>query len=220
MCRGFDPLLRYQSTSKEFLAGFFIAFFQTIGYIAFGENNMNKILQILFLLICSACSTQTTTEPEVFFSPSRKCEDGLIHLIEGADKTIDAAVYSINNKNLVNAIKKAHDRGIQIRILTDRTQAAGKSSKVKELHDYGINIRTHSKYKIEHNKFAVFDGKQASTGSYNWTTPATKKNSENCVFFTNDEAVIQDYQKRFDYLWRVNTKKASDTWFDKHQSSN
>lgn len=173
---------------------------------------MKKYFITLFVCCCVGCST---TQPEVFFSPSKSCENGLIHLIENSKETIDVAVYSINNPNLVEAIKKAHDRGIQIRILTDRTQAAGKSSKARELYNYGINIRIHSKYKIEHNKFAVFDGKKASTGSYNWTTPATKKNSENCVFFTNDEAVIQDYKKRFEYLWRVNTKAASDTWFNK-----
>ena len=173
---------------------------------------MNKLLKILFLFLCTAC---TQTQPDVYFSPSKNCENGLISLIENSHETIDVAIYSINNKNLVEAIKKAHDRGVQIRILTDRTQAANKSSRVRELHDYGINIRTHSKYKIEHNKFAVFDRKWASTGSYNWTTPATQKNSENCVFFTHDENVIQEYQKRFDYLWRVNTKKASDKWFNK-----
>ena len=180
---------------------------------------MKKHTLVAFFLFCTACgSSQTQPQTaEVFFSPSKKCENQLVELIDGSSQTIDGAVYSINNTNIVDALKKAHKRGVKIRILTDRMQAAGKSSKVQKLHDEGLNIRVHSKHKIEHNKFAIFDGKTASTGSYNWTNPATKKNSENCVFFTDDAKVIADYQNRFNYLWQVNTKKASDDWFDKRK---
>ena len=172
-----------------------------------------KIIIFLFLLFSSVFAFAQT---EVFFSPSKKCENGLMGLIEGSKDTIDVAVYSINNTNLVDALKKAYKRGVKIRILTDRIQAAGKSSKVRDLYDVGLNVRVHSKHKIEHNKFAIFDDKKASTGSYNWTNPATDKNSENCVFFTDDAKVVAEYQKRFEYLWKVNTKKASEEWFTKH----
>ena len=172
-----------------------------------------KRVMFFFWCFCSVCAVAQT---EVFFSPSKKCENGLIDLIGQSQKSIDVAVYAINNDNIVQALKQAHDRGIKIRILTDRLQAAGKASKVKELYDYGLNVRVHSQFKIEHNKFAIFDGKKASTGSYNWTRPATEKNSENCVFFTEYNATVADYQKRFDYLWQINTKKASDVWFHKN----
>lgn len=69
------------------------------------------------------------------------------------------------------------------RILTDRLQAGIKTSKVQELYNFGIKIHVNSKYKIEHNKFAVFDLKNVITGSYNWTETASNKNSENCLFF-------------------------------------
>lgn len=173
---------------------------------------MKWFFSIFFLFSSVFALAQT----EVFFSPSKKCENGLLGLIENSSETIDVAVYSINNTNLVDALKKAHKRGVKIRILTDRVQAAGKSSRVKDLYDAGLNVRVHSKHKIEHNKFAIFDGKKASTGSYNWTNPATEKNSENCVFFTDNQEVVKDYQNRFDYLWQINTKKASEEWFKKH----
>ena len=152
---------------------------------------------------------------EVHFSPSKKCENALVERINATEKNIDVAVYSINNKSIVNALKQAHDRGIQIRILTDRLQAAGQSSSVRELRDYGLDIRVHSKNKIEHNKFAIFDGKKASTGSFNWTNPAADKNSENCVFFSDDDKVVNTYQDRFNYLWQINTAEKSEEWFNR-----
>ncbi len=160
-------------------------------------------------------STTAFGKIEVYFSPSTDCEDKLVDLINNSTETIDVAVYSINNDNIVNALKRAQDRGVRMRVLTDRTQASGKSSKVRELYDSGVNIKVHSKHKIEHNKFAIFDGKMASTGSYNWTNPASNKNSENCVFFIEEQEVIAKYQERFDYLWEINTKVASDSWFNK-----
>ena len=135
--------------------------------------------------------------------------------INKAEKSIDAAVYAINNKDIVKALKKAHDRGVKIRILTDRLQAGNRSSRVRELYDYGIKIRVNSKHKIEHNKFAVFDFNNAVTGSYNWTDPASNKNSENCLFFNRNKKTVREYHDRFNYLWQMNSKKKSDAWFNK-----
>ncbi len=174
---------------------------------------MKKIFCVLLVLCLMPFAVNAKVE--VYFSPSNKCEKGIVEAIDDADTEIEAAVYAINNDNIVEALKKAHDRGVKIKILTDRLQAANKSSKVRELYDYGINIRVHSKHKIEHNKFAVFDNESVVTGSYNWTNPATNKNSENCVFFIRDKDAVEEYDNRFKYLWQINTKKKSDLWFEK-----
>lgn len=173
-----------------------------------------RFLLFLFLLFAPAVSAARNVE--IYFSPSARCENKIIKYIKQSEEQIDAAVYAINNDNIVAALKKAHDRGIKIRILTDRLQASNKSSKVKELRKYGINIRVHSKFKIEHNKFAVFDKKIATSGSYNWTNPATEKNSENCAFFIKNQDVVKEYQDRFEYLWRINTRKKSEAWFERN----
>ena len=174
---------------------------------------MKKIVCLIFLLFMYVGST--CAKVEVSFTPSKSCENSIVSLINKSRYKIDIAVYSINNDQIVRALKKAHDRGVKIRILTDRLQAAGKSSKVLDLYRYGINIRVHSKNKIEHNKFAVFDEKAATTGSYNWTNPASDKNSENCLFLTKNDDVIEKYNNRFKYLWQINTKSASDKWFER-----
>lgn len=152
-----------------------------------------------------------------FFTPSKKCENSIIQRIDKAEKSIDAAIYAINNKDIVEALKNAHKRGVKIRILTDKLQASNKNSEVIELYEFGIKIRVNSKHKIEHNKFAIFDFNSVVTGSYNWTEPASDKNSENCLFFNRNKKTIQEYQDRFNYLWQINTKKNSDKWFIRHK---
>ena len=136
-----------------------------------------RTLALFMLIFISACD-----ETEVKFTPSTECEQGIIELIDEAATSIDVAVYSITNDNIVEALQRAGSRDVKLRILTDRVQAAGKYSKVPEMYKSGLNVKVNTANKIEHNKFAVFDGEKVVTGSYNWTTSATKSNSENCLF--------------------------------------
>lgn len=181
-----------------------------------GNNTYMKSLKLAFMFSFILLSSLVKAENQVFFSPKGNCEKMIVDRIKSAEKTIDAAVYSINNDNIVNALIDAKKRGVKVRILTDKTQAKGRSSKVKYLFDNGINIRVHSQFKIEHNKFAVYDKVKGSTGSFNWTNPAEKKNSENCIFFDDTDNAVSDYSKRFEYLWKINTKEKSEDWMDKH----
>ena len=151
---------------------------------------------------------------DVYFSPGRDCESQIVRAITNSSTEIVAAVYSINNDRIVDALRSAKTRGVKIRILTDRTQAAGPSSKIPALSGFGLNVRVHSKNKIEHNKFGVFDGTTAINGSYNWTNPASDSNSENCVVF-NEKNVIKSYQGRFEELWKMNTEEKSKTYLTK-----
>ena len=173
-----------------------------------------------FCIVITACSLFYDKDDVDFvdgvaFSPSKECENTIIKLINSSSEQIDVAVFDINNENIVNALKSAHDKGKKIRILTDKRQAGGKHSKVLELYESGINIRVHSKHRLEHNKFGVFDKKYVINGSYNWTNSASLRNSENCQLSVENEEIIEDYQSRFEKLWRINTKKKSDAWFKK-----
>lgn len=163
---------------------------------------------IISFLVIPICNAKTY----IYFSPSKKCESNIVKFINQSTNTIDIAVYAINNDNIVEALKKAYDRNVKLRILTDKQQASLKHSKVIELYKYGINIKVHSKFKIEHNKFAIFNSKIVTSGSYNWTNSATDKNSENCILMSSRSAILS-YIERFQYLWDVNSKEKSEIWF-------
>ena len=141
-------------------------------------------------------------EIKVFFTPGTDCENNIIAAINDAQK-MEIAVYSITNSNITDAIIAAHNRGARIRIVTDRTQAKVKGSLIEEIKASGIPVLTNHKHKIEHNKFAVFDDVHVVSGSYNWTTNASKYNSENCLFFDQPN---KEYSKRFNYLWNLYNK--------------
>jgi phosphatidylserine/phosphatidylglycerophosphate/cardiolipin synthase-like enzyme len=152
-------------------------------------------------LSSNAIATEGTAgQIEVYFTPGRDCENNIIQRMNAAQK-IDIAVYAITNRRIVDAIIAASARGAEIRIITDRLQAAGKGSLVPELRGAGLSVRTNIKHKIEHNKFAIFDNAIIISGSYNWTSAASDKNSENCIFFPQPDG--RPFGQRFQYLWEL-----------------
>lgn len=114
---------------------------------------------LLFLFVISF-HPEALAKTEVLFTPSLRCENKIEQLIDQSKHNVDIVVYSINNTKLVEAIERAYGRGVKIRVLTDRLQASGKHSLVTRLYKKGINVRVHSVHKIEHNKFAIYDGKK------------------------------------------------------------
>ena len=73
-----------------------------------------------FCIVITACSLFYDKDDVDFvdgvaFSPSKECENTIIKLINSSSEQIDVAVFDINNENIVNALKSAHDKGKKIR---------------------------------------------------------------------------------------------------------
>ena len=138
----------------------------------------------------------------------------LIHLhkiiakINLSRKTIKIAIFSFTSGEIASALEAAAKRGITIKLLADKIEAASKHSEIGYLSAAGIETKLLSGKKgrrgIMHHKFAVFDEKEIITGSYNWTDNAERFNYENAIFF-NDPAVVQAFSKEFDKLWPLGT---------------
>ena len=148
---------------------------------------------------------------------SVECEKKLIELIEKSTNYIDISVYSINNERLVKAVIDAYHRGVKIRILTDKVQAAGKSSRIWEFIAENIPLRVHTHKRIMHTKVAIYDGVSVSSGSFNWTEPAVYKNEEVCDIFINEPDYAMQHQKLFDQRWADNSQEKSDLWLERKQ---
>lgn len=146
------------------------------------------------------------------------CENKLVGLIDGARERVDVSVYSINNKRLVAALIAARDRGVKVRVLTDRVQAGGSSSKIWELLDAGVELRVHSHKRIMHTKVGIYVGVSVSSGSFNWTEPAVRKNEEVCDVFVDEPDYARQHQVLFDARWADNPAEKSDEWIAKKRA--
>ena len=148
----------------------------------------------------------------IFFSPKGGAAEEIIKQIDNAESYIDIAMYSFTYEPIAEAIIRAKNRGVKIRILMDKGQSQGKYSKYKFFLDNDIAVIQDRHSGIMHNKIAVIDGKVLFTGSYNWSKSAEERNEENLLEFIDDEEIkgeieeeiIKIYQERLDYLWEFN----------------
>jgi mitochondrial cardiolipin hydrolase len=139
-----------------------------------------------------------------YFSDRDRVADRVIGAINHSRRSLDIAVYSLTQPGITAAIQAAHQRGVKVRIVTDEGQSLDRHSEIGYLKSVGIPVRLSGGFRgqrsLMHNKFAVFDGEVAETGSYNWTTSATGYNFENAVFI-RDPKVSARYEEEFQHLW-------------------
>jgi len=137
----------------------------------------------------------------VHFSPKGGCQEAIVGQIDNAQKTIDIAMYYLTSREIAQALVRAKDRGVQIRILLDKSQETQKYSKSRYLIKRGFAVKYHTGYGLMHNKYAVIDNAVLITGSFNWTPTADQKNEENLIVIT-DPGVVKKFAERFEYLWK------------------
>ena len=147
---------------------------------------------------------------QAFFSPDDDLEDLLIQLIKAEQLSIKAAVFSFTNGDIARALIQAHQRGIEVEIVTDISCVKDKFNKVDLLKKAGIKIFVYNPKNssffnnIMHNKFVVF-GKNVGgksllwTGSFNFTKSAKINNQEN-IIVVDEIHLIERYRKQFAIL--------------------
>jgi phosphatidylserine/phosphatidylglycerophosphate/cardiolipin synthase-like enzyme len=138
-----------------------------------------------------------------YFSPDRGADDIIIGFIDRCLETIDAAVYSLTHDGIRDALIRAHQRGVQIRLLVDNLQAAGRGSDFEALVAAGLDAITDTSSYAMHNKFILGDSAAVITGSFNWTANAADNNSENFVI-VRLKYVVEEFQTEFNALWNKN----------------
>jgi len=155
---------------------------------------------ILFLIFFLTSFLSWAQSIDVYFSPNGGCQQAVISEIKKATQTIDIAMYYLSSKGIAQALLKAQDNNVRVRIVLDQGQEIEPASKSGYLIKHGFQVRYHLGFGLMHNKFAIIDGKSLITGSFNWTLTAEEKNEENLLIIS-DEGTIERYKDRFEYLW-------------------
>lgn len=147
---------------------------------------------------------QTYVVEEVCFSPEGKCSQLILDYLNGATESLDIALYSLTHPEITQVIINAHNRGIKVRLIIDKTQAEIKDATDDQLEQAGIPVKRMRSLKsgLMHHKFAVLDGVLLFTGSYNWTRGGDHKNAENLNLLSAEE-LVKKYQAEFNKLWNA-----------------
>ncbi len=131
-------------------------------------------------------------------------DKALISLIESASKTLDIAVYSITQKDLIGALGRACDRKVQIRIVTEAGEAQQNQESFQKLQALPCvgsdSLKLDQNKYLMHNKFMIVDGKTVWTGSVNLSFDDLYLNANNAVVIEN-AAVAKAYALEFEQLF-------------------
>jgi len=121
--------------------------------------------------------------------------------LAAARQSIDVAVFTLTLDVLVDLLLEKHQRGVQVRVITDNRQALVPGADAQRLRDAGVPVRTDKSWYAMHHKFAVVDWSTLINGSFNWTAQAAKGNNEAAVVFRSAGALAQCFTKEFGQLW-------------------
>ena len=158
--------------------------------------------------------------PTRMFSDKTKISPFLIRAIDATKTTLEIAIYELAIREVGEALQRAKDRGVRVRIVMDQThlfpekKGQRRSPEVQALLDEGFELKMlhgGDMHGLMHNKFALFDGALLETGSYNWARAADDQHHENALFL-NEADRLASYGRYWDWLWSqakpVNDKKA------------
>jgi cardiolipin hydrolase len=164
---------------------------------------MKKGLLLFLFSIFIFHSSPGMAEIEVIFSPRESIKESIIKGMESTTSTLDLAIHEITSLDMAQALLKAKQRGVKVRLIVDSKRAKAKSSQVTYLINHGIPVKTlgGKGRRVMNHRFTIFDGKKVLAGSFDWTEASEKWNYENIIILAEGEAVAA-YQKEFDRLWR------------------
>lgn len=122
--------------------------------------------------------------------------------IDGVQNTLDAAMFELNNQLIVDALRKAHERGVRIRIVADDEHGINDAAhpELRDLRDLGISVVDDDRSGLMHNKFMIMDSATVWTGSWNYTENGTYNNNNNALVLRSPDAVAA-YQAEFDEMF-------------------
>ncbi len=118
---------------------------------------------------------------EYCFSPGGNCANIVVKWINRANTTVHVLIYSFTLDAIRNALIDAKNRGVDVKIVMERSNANEKGAEYQNLKNAGVDIRLDTNSKLMHDKVAIIDGHIILTGSFNYSAAANTGNNENLV---------------------------------------
>ena len=140
------------------------------------------------------------------FTPPLNCGRLIAQEINGAKSSIYMQAYGLTHPDITKALIKAKERGVDVRIIVDRSNLTQKYSKIKDLRQAGIEVSIDIVPGIAHNKVVILDRQKTVSGSFNFTTSADKRNTEN-VLIIDDVQIADRYLQNWLYRKEANNVK-------------
>jgi phosphatidylserine/phosphatidylglycerophosphate/cardiolipin synthase-like enzyme len=125
----------------------------------------------------------------------------LVDAIDAARLTIDVAAYSLSLNSVRNALIRAHDRGVTVRVVMESTNM--NKSDPQKMVEAGIPIIGDNMDGLMHDKFMVIDRSEVWMGSMNFTDNGTYDDNNN-LFRIRSSKMAENYTREFEEMFKDN----------------
>ncbi len=141
----------------------------------------------------------------IYFSPGTNLEDVDLSLIDHAHRSIDVAMYTFTDRRIAEALRKAADRGVLVRVYRDREQYEQElrhDSTVPSLlaGEPRITLKVKSGRELMHEKSMLCDDSVLRSGSGNWSVSAARY-QDNEVSVTTEPSSASAFARDFQEMW-------------------
>lgn len=129
-----------------------------------------------------------------------------VKLINEAQRSIDLAIFDLEEQSAAEALIQARKRGVLVRVVTDSDNMGepGNPKETRVIHRRmraaGISIKGDNRRPFMHNKFMIIDGEHVITGSLNLTPYSLYRDNNNSLKITSPQ-LVANYQAEFNRLF-------------------
>jgi phosphatidylserine/phosphatidylglycerophosphate/cardiolipin synthase-like enzyme len=166
------------------------------------QQMLKKIIILSFFLFNCVSAQEIST----CFTPGGNCTDQIVKRINEAKTSLYVQAYSFTSQPIIQAIVKAHERGLIVKVILDKENEGRRNFGAQTLIKNKIDVLIDDKPAIAHNKVMVVDEKDVITGSFNFTKSAQDRNAENVLFINNDPIIAKKYLENFNNRALVSRK--------------
>ncbi len=136
----------------------------------------------------------------VYFTPPAGAAAAIVQAIDASEHAVLVQAYGFTHNAIAQALVRAHQRGVTVRVLLDKKSRAANRYVIDALVQDHIEVRQDGKHAIAHNKVMVIDESVVITGSFNFTNSAETRNAENFIILKSSE-LAQKYQAQWRTHW-------------------
>jgi len=150
------------------------------------------LIGFLLSMLIIAPAAAAPAPARVCFTPGGECTQMIVDFIGSAQREVLMQAYSFTSAPIAKALADAKRRGIDVRVILDKSQVSEKYSGADYLAHAGIPVLIDRQHAIAHNKVIVVDRGAVETGSFNYTKAAQSSNAENALIL-RDPSLAQAY---------------------------
>ena len=150
---------------------------------------MGLITMVTVLALVSGVRAQIPRLPEpeqsrpwaAYFSPNGGATQAVVEALGRATQTVLVQAGTVSSPPIVKALVDAHQRGVKVEVILERSPAKARYSAAAALAQAGVVTLIDGAHPAANNNVMVIDGQVVLTGGFTFTAASERDNAENLL---------------------------------------